>query len=100
VKQEFPIPNGDDVVIHSTGDEQDVKRRMLLAYASQGDIVSHFGVELERFRPLASYDFSRPPLPGVLNYEAWQWKVTGTEVAESFVRFMESRKPDLAAQHS
>jgi LmbE family N-acetylglucosaminyl deacetylase len=88
VKQEFPIPDGEESVIHATADEQDVKRRMLEAYASQGDIISHFGVELERVRPLANYDFSRPPLPGVLNYEAWQWGITGAEVCGSFVRFL------------
>lgn len=102
VKQEFAIPSGDDVVLHARADEKDVKRRMLDAYASQGDIGSHFGVELERYRPLANYDFSRPPLPGLLNYEAWQWPITGPQVCESFVRFLEagSRKPDLARQHT
>jgi len=100
VKQEFPVPNGDEVVIQVNADEQNVKSRMLQAYASQGDIAAHFGVELERFRPIANYDFSRPPLPGVLNYEAWQWKITGSEVAASFVRFRESRKADLALQRS
>ena len=62
---------------------------MLAAYASQGDIVSVFDIQMERFRPLGAYDFSRPPLPGVLNYEAWQWHVTGGEVAEAFTNFME-----------
>lgn len=102
VKQEFAIPGGDDVALHASADEQDVKRRMLQAYASQGDIVSHFGVDFERYRPIADYDFSRPPLPGVLNYEAWQWPITGAQVAESFVRFLEtrSRKPDLAGQRT
>lgn len=102
VKQEFAIPGSSDVVLHASADEQDVKRRMLEAYASQGDIGTHFGVELERYRPLADYDFSRPPLPGVLNYEAWQWPIAGAGVAESFVHFLEtvSPKPDLARQHS
>jgi len=102
VKQEFAVSGGEDVVLNATADEQHVKRRMLEAYASQGDIVSHFGVELERFRAIADYDFSRPPLPGVLNYEAWQWPITGGQVAESFVRFLESRsrKPHLARQHT
>jgi LmbE family N-acetylglucosaminyl deacetylase len=105
VKQEFPIAGDAEVVLHSTAEEQDVKRRMLLAYASQGDIISHFGVELERYRPIATYDFSRPPLPGVLNYEAWQWPITGAQVAESFVRFLESRaefrthESDFVGQH-
>lgn len=100
VKQEFAIPGDDEVVLHASPDEQDVKRKMLEAYASQGDIVAHFGVDLERIRPIADYDFSRPPLPGVLNYEAWQWRITGAEVAEGFVRFLEERKrkPDLVRE--
>ena len=102
VKQEFAMSGVDDVVLYASPEEQDVKRRMLQAYASQGDIGSHFGVELERYRPIANYDFSRPPLPGVLNYEAWQWPITGAQVAESFVRFIEARshKLDLAGQHT
>ena len=91
VKQEFAASDGQEFVLHATADEQDAKRRMLAAYASQGDIAQHFGVELERVRPLANYDFSRPPLPGVLNYEAWQWPISGGQVAEQFVRFMEMR---------
>lgn len=98
VHQEFVIPGGDEIVLQATPAEQDVKRQMLRAYASQGNLEAHFSVEVERFRRIANYDFSRPPLPGVLNYEAWQWPITGAEVAESFVKFLGSRshKPDLA----
>ena len=87
VKQTFPFEDGNDVVLQPTDREVEGKRRMLAAYASQGDIVSAFDIRLERFRPLAAYDFSRPPLPGVLNYEAWQWQVRGGEVAEAFTDF-------------
>ena len=89
VRQTFPFENGNDVVLRPSADEVEGKRRMLAAYASQGDIVSVFDIQMERFRPLGAYDFSRPPLPGVLNYEAWQWHVTGGEVAEAFTNFME-----------
>jgi LmbE family N-acetylglucosaminyl deacetylase len=89
VRQTFPSENGNDFVLQPTEQEVDGKRRMLAAYESQGDIVSHFDINLERFRPLADYDFSRPPLPGILNYEAWQWQVTGGQVAEAFTNFLE-----------
>jgi LmbE family N-acetylglucosaminyl deacetylase len=92
VKQEFASPNGPELVLHPTMDELERKRRMIAAYSSQGDLGEHFNTELERFRPLADYDFSRPPLPGVLNYEAWQWPITGVQVAEHFSRFDEQRK--------
>ncbi|MBV8205566.1 MAG: PIG-L family deacetylase [Acidobacteria bacterium] len=99
VKQEFAQPGDQEFVLHATAGEQEVKKQMLAAYASQGDILAHFGVELERVRPLAGYDFSRPPLPGVLNYEAWQWQITGAEVAASFARFLvEQSTPDVAGQ--
>ena len=92
VKQEFPMPAANEVVLRPTPEELRRKQRMLAAYESQGNVVESFNIELERFRPLAHYDFSRPPLPGVLNYEAWQWRITGAEVAEQFVRFEETRQ--------
>ena len=89
VKQTFPFEDGNDFVLQPSADEVEGKRRMLASYASQGDIVSAFDIHLERFRPLGAYDFSRPPLSGILNYEAWQWQVTGGEVAEAFASFMQ-----------
>ena len=32
----------------------------------------------------------RPPHEGVLNYEAWQWPVTGRELCAEFDRFLRS----------
>jgi LmbE family N-acetylglucosaminyl deacetylase len=91
VKQQFAAPTPDEFVVQPTPAELERKQRMIAAYGSQGDLAAAFNVNIERFRPLADYDFSRPPLPGVLNYEAWQWHMTGAEVAEHFVRFDESR---------
>jgi hypothetical protein len=30
------------------------------------------------------YDYSRPPHRGKLNYEAWQWPVTGAGLCRAF----------------
>ena len=92
VKQEFADPTPDEFSIQPTPPELERKMRMIAAYESQGNLAEFFDVNVERFRPLADYDFSRPPLPGVLNYEAWQWHMTGGEVAEHFARFDESRE--------
>jgi hypothetical protein len=43
-----------------------------------------FNAAIERFRPQPSYSFRRPPHPGVLNYESWQWPVTGSQLVQAF----------------
>lgn len=56
------------------------KRRMLLAYT-----------DVERFRPQAAYDSSRPPQRGTLNYEAWGWPMRGAKVSVAFAAFSGKR---------
>ncbi len=82
--QRFVVPEGGEVLFDGTLEEIDRKRAMCAEYVSQGDIVSKFNLAVERFRPQPAYDYSRPPHPGVLNYEAWQWPITGTQLVESF----------------
>lgn len=84
VRQEFIVPEGDEVLFDATPAEVERKRRALQAYISQQDILTEFNPAIERFRPQASYDFHRPPHPGVLNYEAWHWSVTGSQVVQAF----------------
>src|SRR5207302_8938599 len=52
-----------------------LKRGMLACFESQRDIVSAFALTAEFFRLAPSYDFSQPPAPRPLNYEAWDWGV-------------------------
>jgi hypothetical protein len=40
---------------------------------------------------LASYDFTRPPLPWKLNYEHWQWSMTGAEVSAAFAEYLRDK---------
>ena len=84
VKQEFILPEGNEVLFDATLGEVHRKTRGIQAYISQGDILTEFNPAVERFRPQAAYDFTRPPHPGVLNYEAWKWPMTGSQVVQAF----------------
>jgi len=82
------VEEGDEVVEHRvTGNELEAKMRMLACYKSQFDALPSFQAELERFRPLAAYNYSRRPHAGKLNYEVWQWRMTPEEVCAAFHEF-------------
>ena len=65
---------------------------MFHSYESQKLTLDHFRPQREEFRPIKDYDFTRPPLDWKLNYELWQWNMTGTEVAASFAAFLQSQE--------
>jgi len=90
VKQQFVQRTGQEIEVHVTADEVERKRRMVQAYPSQGDIISAFDATVERVRPMYDYDFSQPPHAGKLNYEMWQWEMTGREVAGAFAEYSKS----------
>jgi LmbE family N-acetylglucosaminyl deacetylase len=81
------------ISLHPTADEIARKRQALEAYASQGDFLVRFDSVVENFRPLPQYDYARPPHEGVLNYEAWQWSMTGKQVCAAFQAYSNSRGP-------
>ena len=83
VHQEFRTSTGSEVRAVPTAVEWERKLRTYGAYASQREVLQHFLGETEAFRPLPAYDYASPPHPGVLNYEAWQWGITGSEVAQA-----------------
>jgi len=95
VHQEFLPQEGardeDIASIEATPDELARKRRMIEAYVSQPGIVHAFKLDVERFRPQATYDYSKPPHPGKLNYEVWQWRMSGEEVSHAFTQFLNGR---------
>src|SRR5262249_31788593 len=70
---EFPRPNGSEEVIALTPEEQQKKRALLAAYASEKCNLGYVKTERECFRPLAAYDYSRPPHEGTLWYARFQW---------------------------
>jgi LmbE family N-acetylglucosaminyl deacetylase len=86
--QTFPAPTGDEVELCAECGMLQRKIEMLRAYKSQGLVLDGFRPDVETFRPLASYDFSRPPLPWELNYEHWGWGISGAEVASAFAAYL------------
>jgi N-acetylglucosamine malate deacetylase 2 len=77
------------IQLHPTADEIARKHQVLEAYASQGDL-AYLDSVTETFRPLPAYDYTRPPHDGVLNYEAWQWSMTGRQVSAAFEAYLAS----------
>ena len=99
VFQRFLFVSGreeDETVLEIRPEEMRIKRQMLAAYGSQHPFLGEFDSALERFRPQHAYDYSHPPHPGRLNYEAWQWPVTGEEVCDAFARFLQERQAKVA----
>jgi len=76
-----------DVVLTPTDAEYARKRRMASAYASQGQVIRAFPERNEIFRRQPRYEYSQPPHAGTLNYEAWQWPITGDDVSRAFTEF-------------
>jgi LmbE family N-acetylglucosaminyl deacetylase len=87
--QRFSRENGTEIDVRPTAHEVEQKRAMWREYASQGDFLQIFSPEKECVRPLPAYDYSKPPHAGQLNYERWQWSMTGNEVCRAFGSFLE-----------
>ena len=85
--QIFFSPAQPAVKLHPTPDEIARKRRALEAYASQGSFDGVASVD-ETFRPLPAYNYSRRPHCDVLNYESWQWSMTGDQVSSAFEAYL------------
>ena len=75
-----PLPEGEGEAALSPA-QQARKRRLLACFHTQSDFLQHFPTAVEPFRP-ATPDFTRPPHPGLLNYERWQWPMTGARWRE------------------
>jgi N-acetylglucosamine malate deacetylase 2 len=88
--QKFPSLTTFEVEVSVEGEALARKNRMFEIYKSQNLVLDRFYPERETFRPMYGYDFTQPPLPWKLNYEIWEWKMTGREVSAAFARFLES----------
>jgi LmbE family N-acetylglucosaminyl deacetylase len=73
LSQEFFAPNGGETVLELSGAETAEKRAVLALYASERGNLRHIGARREAFRPLPAYDYARPPHPGALFYQRFQW---------------------------
>src|SRR5436190_1784004 len=67
--------HGEPVVLPE--EARDVKSRMISCFASQLHMLRHFPVDVERYRPAPTYDFTSAPHTGRLFYEHFDWGVTG-----------------------
>jgi N-acetylglucosamine malate deacetylase 2 len=88
VQQEFLRESGMEHLLHATANEAQIKRAMFQAYQSQFESLPPFQLEKERFRRLPAHDYSRPPHDGRLNYEIWEWPMTGKQVCQAFADFL------------
>lgn len=88
VYQEFLVASPNDTKLELSVEELFHKQSMLNAYASQQPFLQEFGLSLERFRPQQRYDYLHRPHKGKLNYEVWQWPVTGEDACAAFCNFV------------
>jgi LmbE family N-acetylglucosaminyl deacetylase len=69
----FPRPTGAEQAIELTSAEQETKRDALRLYASEQGNLGYVASVREVFRPLAVYDYGRPPHAGQLWWSRFQW---------------------------
>lgn len=89
--QKFPRRTGAEIDYQVAGEELKRKLEMFRIYKSQKLTLDDFRPEVEEFRPMAQHDFTRPPLPWKLNYEHWQWPMTGEEVSREFASYLKKK---------
>jgi N-acetylglucosamine malate deacetylase 2 len=90
VVQGFPKLSGSEIELQVEGEAFEKKVKMFHTYQSQRLVLDRFRPEVELFRPVADYDFTQRPLPWKLNYELWEWPMTGEEVAAAFASYLSS----------
>lgn len=72
-----------------TGEEKDFKAEMYACYGTQKGALKHFPIGVERFRPAPEYDFTRPPHPGRLFYQNFDWGLKGAKWCRLAARAMD-----------
>lgn len=88
--QTFPQRTGKEVDLKVGGGPLRRKIEMFHVYKSQKLVLDGFRPEIEQFRPVLDYDFTCRPFPWKLNYELWQWNMTGDEVSQEFASYLSS----------
>lgn len=73
-----------EVTLWLSEPEVSLKRTMWSRYRSQCAVLQEFDVKKEIYREAPGYAWHRAPHPGVLNYEAWGWNVSGAQVSAAF----------------
>ena len=94
--QQFLLPNGTERAIILNFAQKQLREDVIATYASQTDIRDFVSKGVELYRPQVDYDYSKPPHPGPVNYEVWEWPITCAEVCRAFencAHLVESVKP-------
>ncbi|MDR3450992.1 MAG: PIG-L family deacetylase [Alphaproteobacteria bacterium] len=60
-------------IMELTSGERMAKREALAVYKSEQNNLGYIGLEQESYRPIAAYDYARPPHQGTLWYARFQW---------------------------
>ncbi len=89
--QAFHQTTGQELELRAENDLLQKKVAMFRIYESQALALNDFWPEMETFRPIADYDFVRPPLPWKLHYEHWGWPMSGEQVAAAFSAYLRER---------
>lgn len=77
------LPSTHAVITHQlSAEEHDLKSRMFRCFETQREMLSQFGLDVERYRWAPQYDFTAPPHEGRLYYENYPWGVTGARFRE------------------
>jgi LmbE family N-acetylglucosaminyl deacetylase len=71
--QLFPRTSGTETILKLSRHEAAAKFRALALYRSERKNLRHIGFARESFRPIGDYDYRRPPHPGRLFYQRFQW---------------------------
>jgi LmbE family N-acetylglucosaminyl deacetylase len=70
---EFLAPRGQETELTLSEGERRLKELLLAMYVSERGNLGYLRTEREVFRPLADYDYSRPPHAGRLFYRRFAW---------------------------
>ena len=71
-----------EVCFELSPSDQERKRKMMDAHASQRLVLENFPIDQERLRIAPEYNFSKPPHEGKLWYECMSWAMTGSQWRE------------------
>jgi N-acetylglucosamine malate deacetylase 2 len=75
----LPFLGSEERTIQLTEAEKGLKKRMYQEFASQRQVLEHFPINLERFRPAPRYLFTNAPHEGQLDYERFCTIITGAQ---------------------
>ena len=60
-------------MIELTDAERELKQKVLALYVSEKSNLNYVKTDRESYRPLAAYDYTKPPHPEKLWYTRFQW---------------------------